>query len=107
MFCENGLVGLLEKFVWSMSCHKMGRPVSSKEKYVSDSEDRISAWELELANKNLDKDESSKLRNRISALKSRVRRKLEVKDDNQVILNASQTNLKEMAKSVFTNCLEK
>lgn len=107
---EETTIAFFKSLVWSKNYQKMGRPAKSTQLYMQDSEARIADWEAEIASIALSKTEHSKeiekLKNKIAALRGRMRLKSAVQQDDQLALSASQVNLKDLTKVLLSSCRE-
>ena len=72
---ESGLDPTLETSI--VAKLKRGRKITEEEKYKEDSRKKIIELRIELKNKNLNAEQRQKIRNKISAQESRLRKKLE------------------------------
>ena len=88
------IVSQFNDFVWSKVQRQMGRPSESVTDYVKESTDKIYQWEIELA-KDISEQKRVRLRNNISAQKSRMAAKLKsAKDASMMRFTGYQSNFK-------------
>ena len=83
----------------------MGRPTQSVNEYVRDSEIKIALWgrEIQAAINQGNTELRNRLKNKVAALRARMREKIEVKDDDRLTLTSSQANLKELTKIILAH----